>query len=140
MLEQLDKSECLRLISPGGIGRVGYAGTFGPTVLPVNYVLHDGTIVFRTGQDSLMGEDLRTGIAGAEYKIAFEIDEIDKSAQEGWSVLVRGSAHHVDSETERAAVLEAGVEPWAGGKREHFIRITPVSITGRRARREDAHR
>ena len=138
MLEHLDESECLRLISPGGIGRVGYAGTFGPTVLPVNYMLHNGIVVFRTGQHSLMGEDLRTGIAGAEYKVAFEIDDIDVVAREGWSVLVRGSAHHVDSETERASVLEAGVQPWPGGEREHFIRIIPGSITGRRVRQDEA--
>ncbi len=101
VLEQLDEAECLRLISKGGIGRIAYSGRFGPTVLPVNYMLHEGAIVFRTAEDSAMGEDLRTGIATAEYRVAFEIDEIDTATREGWSVLVRGSAHHVDSEPER---------------------------------------
>jgi hypothetical protein len=32
--------------------------------------------VFRTGQDSPVGDDLRTGIAEAEYKVAFEIDSL----------------------------------------------------------------
>jgi len=44
------------------------------TVLPVNYRVVDGAILFRTGQDSPTGEDLRTGIAHADYKVAFEID------------------------------------------------------------------
>src|ERR1700757_2445021 len=52
--EPMDEAECLRLISAGGVGRIGYTGRFGPTVVPVNYALHEGTIVFRTGQHSPM--------------------------------------------------------------------------------------
>jgi hypothetical protein len=38
----------------------------------------------------------------------------------------------MSSDAERAAVLESGVEPWPGGVREHAVRITPSTITGRR--------
>src|SRR5579875_4186723 len=134
VVEQLDEAECLRLISAGGIGRIAYSGRSGPTVLPVSYKLYEGTIVFRTETGSPMGEDLRTGIAHAEYKVAFEIDQIDAAAREGWSVLVQGPAHHVDSATERASVAKSGVEPWPGGARELFLRIVPHRITGRRIR------
>jgi len=82
-IEPLDEAECLALIAPGGIGRIAYHGRFGQTVLPVNYELLDGTVVFRTGQDSPLDEDLRTGIARAEYQVAFEIDEIDKAVRDG---------------------------------------------------------
>jgi nitroimidazol reductase NimA-like FMN-containing flavoprotein (pyridoxamine 5'-phosphate oxidase superfamily) len=132
--ERLSEAECLKLISPGGVGRLAYYGRFGLSVLPVNYKLHQGTIVFRTTHDSPTDEDLRTGIRGAEFKVAFEIDDINAAAREGWSVLIQGSAHHVESDTERASVLEAGVEPWAGGTRELFLRIVPTRITGRRVR------
>jgi nitroimidazol reductase NimA-like FMN-containing flavoprotein (pyridoxamine 5'-phosphate oxidase superfamily) len=134
VLEYLDEAECLQLIGAGGVGRLAYNGRYGPAVLPVNYKLHEGAILFRTAQDSTIGEDLRTGIAHAEYKVAFEIDQIDPQAREGWSVLVQGSAHHVDTEAERAAVVNAGVEPWPDGEREHFIRVIPTRITGRRIR------
>jgi nitroimidazol reductase NimA-like FMN-containing flavoprotein (pyridoxamine 5'-phosphate oxidase superfamily) len=132
VLEELDEAECLRLIAPGGIGRIAYSGRYGPTVLPVNYQLFDGTIVFRTTPASATDEDLRTGIANAEYKVAFEIDDFDSATQEGWSVLVQGSAHHVESEAERASMLRAGVESWAGGDRDLFLRIVPSRVTGRR--------
>jgi len=132
VLEPLDEAECLRLISPGGIGRIAFTGRYGLTVLPVNYKVHDGAIVFRTAQDSPTGEDLDTGIAHAEYQVAFEIDDIDPAARDGWSVLIHGPAHHMSSAAERAAVLESGVEPWPGGSREHAISITPSRITGRR--------
>jgi nitroimidazol reductase NimA-like FMN-containing flavoprotein (pyridoxamine 5'-phosphate oxidase superfamily) len=135
VLEELDEAECLRLITPGGVGRIAFSGRYGPTVLPVNYRLHQGTIVFRTAQDSHTDEDLRTGIANAEYKVAFEIDDFDSGAREGWSVLIQGPAHHVESDAERASVSEAGVDPWPGGDRELFLRIIPSRITGRRIRR-----
>jgi nitroimidazol reductase NimA-like FMN-containing flavoprotein (pyridoxamine 5'-phosphate oxidase superfamily) len=138
VLEELDEAECLRLIAPGGIGRLVFAGRFDLTVLPVNYKVHDGAILFRTAAHGATDEDLRTGIAHAEYRVAFEIDDFDRATREGWSVLVQGPAHHLDSASERAAVEAVGVEPWAGGDREHFISITPARITGRRIRRQPA--
>jgi nitroimidazol reductase NimA-like FMN-containing flavoprotein (pyridoxamine 5'-phosphate oxidase superfamily) len=135
VLEQLDEAECLRLISPGGVGRLVFAGRYDLTVLPVNYKLHNGAILFRTAQFGTTDEDLRTGIAYAEYRVAFEVDDIDQEARAGWSVLVQGPAHHLDSESERAEAMDVGVEPWADGDRQHFIRITPARITGRRIRR-----
>jgi nitroimidazol reductase NimA-like FMN-containing flavoprotein (pyridoxamine 5'-phosphate oxidase superfamily) len=132
VLEELGEAECLRLIESGGIGRIGYSGRYGPTVMPVNYQLYDGTIVFRTTPDSATDEDLRTGIANAEYKVAFEIDDFDTEARTGWSVLIQGSAHHVESEDERVSMVDAEVDPWPGGGRDLFMRITPSRITGRR--------
>jgi nitroimidazol reductase NimA-like FMN-containing flavoprotein (pyridoxamine 5'-phosphate oxidase superfamily) len=130
-ITELDQDESLTLIAPGGVGRIAYQSRFGPAVLPVNYQWHDGAIVFRTAQHSPLDEDLRTGITGGEYQVAFEIDEIDKAGRQGWSVLIQGPAHHVP-EAERASAERAGVEPWPAGDRELFIRIVPSRITGRR--------
>jgi nitroimidazol reductase NimA-like FMN-containing flavoprotein (pyridoxamine 5'-phosphate oxidase superfamily) len=131
-IEELDEADCLTLIAPGGIGRIAYPGRYGQTVLPVNYQLLDNTIVFRTGEDSPLEEDLQTGIRHAEYQVAFEIDEINLAAKEGWSVLVQGPAHHVESDAERTAVRQSGVQPWFAGAKEHYIRVVPHRITGRR--------
>ncbi len=131
MIEQLDEAESLRLISAGGIGRIAYQSRFGPAVLPVNYKWHDGAVVFRTTRHSALDEDLQTGIAGGDYEVAFEIDEIDEPGRQGWSVLLQGPAHHVESEAERESAERAGVEPWPAGERELFVRIVPHRITGR---------
>ena len=132
MAVELDEDECLRLAAGGEVGRIAYSGRFGPVVLPVNYKLYEGAVVFRTSADSPMDEDLRTGIAHAEYKVAFEIDDIRPAEREGWSVLIQGSLHHVDSAAERASVSQAGVDPWPGGEKDHFLRVVPTRITGRR--------
>jgi nitroimidazol reductase NimA-like FMN-containing flavoprotein (pyridoxamine 5'-phosphate oxidase superfamily) len=131
VIEELSENECLELIAPGGIGRIAYVGRFGPAVLPVNYELRGGAIVFRTAEHGPLDKDLRTGIAGADYKVAFEIDDIDLGARQGWSVLVQGPAHHVTGDEEEA-VRRTGVEPWAPGDRELFVRIVPSRLTGRR--------
>jgi nitroimidazol reductase NimA-like FMN-containing flavoprotein (pyridoxamine 5'-phosphate oxidase superfamily) len=131
MIEDLDEAHCLRLISPGGVGRIAYTSRSGPAVLPVNYRLHDGAVVFRTAEHGPLDEDLRTGITDAEYKVAFEIDDIDLAARQGWSVLIQGPAHHV-TDAERASALRAGIDTWPPGERELFVRIVPSHITGRR--------
>jgi nitroimidazol reductase NimA-like FMN-containing flavoprotein (pyridoxamine 5'-phosphate oxidase superfamily) len=133
--EVLDEAESLRLVSSVGFGRLAYSGRYGLTVMPVNYKLHEGSILFRTAHHSPTDQDLRTGMPGAEYQVAFEVDHIDADTREGWSVLIHGDAHHVDSDAERASVLAAGLESWAGGEREHFLRILPTRVTGRRLRR-----
>src|SRR5215471_5904599 len=120
MIEELDQDQCLQLISGGGIGRIAYTGRFGLAVLPVNYAWQDGAVVFRTAANGPLDEDLRTGIANADYQVAFEIDSIDLEAQQGWSVLIQGPAHHVTG-TEEDTVRQAGVESWAPGDRELFV-------------------
>ena len=128
VIEELDEDQCLKLISEGGIGRIAYVGRFGPAVLPVNYELLDGAVVFRTAANGPLDEDLRTGIEGADYKVAFEIDSIDLATRRGWSVLIQGPAHHLAGD-ERGGIR---VEAWAPGDREMFVRIVPSRITGRR--------
>ncbi|MBF8190656.1 pyridoxamine 5'-phosphate oxidase family protein [Nonomuraea sp. K274] len=131
-LVSLDERECLRLLEPGGVGRIAFESRYGPTVLPVNFRLHEGTIVFRTSTGGSTDEDLRTGMADVEYKVAFEVDRIEELTRGGWSVLVQGSLHHVTSDEERASAVATGVEPWAGGLREQYMKIIPSRVTGRR--------
>ncbi|MGJ6969382.1 pyridoxamine 5'-phosphate oxidase family protein [Streptosporangium sp. G11] len=133
-LESLDTQECLRLISPGGVGRLAFDDLGGPTIAPVNYVLHEGCVIFRTAFGGPFDANLSTGVKGVEFKIAFEVDRIDDANREGWSVLIRGGVHHVSTAEEQAAVMALSVQPWAGGDRELYVKITPAEITGRRIR------
>ncbi|GAA3469874.1 hypothetical protein GCM10018965_044270 [Nonomuraea roseola] len=74
-----------------------------------------------------MDEDLRTGLDGVDFKIAFEVDHVDEATRQGWSVLIRSPVHHLP-QGERSS----DVEPWAGGERDLYVRIQPQEITGRR--------
>lgn len=137
-LESLDEEECRELIAGGGVGRIGYRSRYGLVVVPVNYVVHDGDVVFRTTVGGSMDEDLRTGIAGAEYLVAFEIDRINERTREGWSVLIQGTAHHAGADPGRATA--ADVRPWPGGHRDLYFRVVPTRITGRAVRADGPRR
>jgi nitroimidazol reductase NimA-like FMN-containing flavoprotein (pyridoxamine 5'-phosphate oxidase superfamily) len=92
VLERMSEAESMELLGSGGLGRLVYNGQDGPTALPVVYKIDAGSIVLGTWDPVLFDEDLRTGIAQAEYKVAVEVDQIDVEAREGWFVLVRGGA------------------------------------------------
>ena len=132
--ESLDEAECLRLLGTGRLGRLVYSSRYGPTALPVVYLVDEESVVLGTWDPGLFDEDLRTGIAHAEYQVAVEADQIDADAREGWIVLVRGAAHHLDGEAERAPFINAGLEPWIEGVPAHFIRVIPTSVGGFRTR------
>ena len=74
--------ECLQLLEGEQVGRLVYVDEGGPAAVPVNYVLDQGRVVFRTEAGSKTA-----ALAGP---IAFEVDRIDTGDQSGWSVLIRG--------------------------------------------------
>jgi hypothetical protein len=135
VVELLGDAECWERLASGSLGRLVYNSRYGPTALPVVYRIDEGSIVLGTWDPVLFDEDLRTGIAEAEYRVAVEADQIDVNAREGWIVLVRGAAHHLDAEAERVPFNDAGLEPWIETVPAHFIRVTPASIWGNRTRR-----
>jgi nitroimidazol reductase NimA-like FMN-containing flavoprotein (pyridoxamine 5'-phosphate oxidase superfamily) len=134
VVERLGETECLELLATGGVGRLVFTSRYGLTALPVAYKIDGRSIVLGTW-DPVFDEDLRTGIAYADYQVAVEADQIDPQAREGWFVLARGAAHHLDTEAERASVIDAGLEPWIEEAPAHYIRVMPTTIFGQRVRR-----
>jgi Pyridoxamine 5'-phosphate oxidase len=134
VLERLGEAECMELLADGGMGRLVFSSRYGPTALPVVYKIDEGSLVLGTW-DPVFDEDLRTGIEHADYHVAVEADQINLQAREGWIVLVRGAAHHLDTEAERAPFIDAGLEPWVDEVPAHFIRVNPTTIYGVRTRR-----
>ena len=133
--DRLSEAECMELLADGGVGRLVFTSRYGPTSLPTVYRIDGESIVLGTWDPALFDEDLRTGIAQAEYRVAVEADQIDLEAREGWIVLVRGAAHHLDTEAERAPFIGAGLEPWIEGVPAHFIRVNPTGMWGNRVLR-----
>lgn len=125
---QLTTEECRELLGSHGVGRIGVPTAEGPLIVPVNYTVIDGTIVFSTDPGTVPAR-------AAGCRVAFEIDRIDDVFSQGWSVLVRGLAHEVTDRDEAHRLMDRVYsEPWAGGRRSMLLRIEPLSITGRRIR------
>ncbi len=133
VLERLGEAECMELLADGGVGRLVFNSRYGLTALPVGYKIAGRSLVLGTWHP-VFDEDLRTGIEHADFQVAVEADQINLDAREGWAVVVRGAAHHLDTEAERAPFVDAGLEPWIEGVPAHYIRVDPTTIFGGRAR------
>jgi nitroimidazol reductase NimA-like FMN-containing flavoprotein (pyridoxamine 5'-phosphate oxidase superfamily) len=125
-LTELRVPECRALLATHGVGRIAVPTASGPVVVPVNYSVVDGAIVFRTEIGS-------TPFQAAGCQVAFEVDRIDDAFSSGWSVLVCGHARTVTEPDEaRRLTTRARSTPWAGGHRDVWVRVDPLVITGRR--------
>ncbi len=126
-MEELDEAECLRLLASTTVGRLGFVVQERPIVLPVNYAIDGRTIVFRTGEGTVLN---RTAL----QMIAFEVDQIDDETHSGWSVLAQGVAQDVgtaiDAKSEQLRQL--ALVTWAPDRRDRWFRLDADTLTGRR--------
>ena len=120
--------ECEELLEQAGLGRVAMVVAGEPVILPVNFRYVDGCVVFRSSAGD------KTSIASTRGPMSFEIDEMDVTNHTGWSVLVKG-AGDVMADDDPMALAAADLRPWAvAHRRDIWIRIVPIEITGRRIR------
>jgi hypothetical protein len=126
-LRELDMDECERLLASGVAGRVAVATPDGPHIVPINYSVHERSVVFRTSPYSVLGT------YGRGAQLAFEIDHIDYDRHQGWSVVVRGRGDVVaDLDEQRAIEADWPPRPWAEGVRTMMFRIPFDEVSGRR--------
>jgi uncharacterized protein len=125
-LEHLSRDECLRLVGRVPLGRIVYTRQALPAVELVNFALYDGDIVIRTDSGGKLAAATRGTV------VAFEADSMDLAAHEGWSVTIVGYSRAVTDGEESRRLERTGLVPWAPGKRDHFIRISPTIVNGRR--------
>jgi uncharacterized protein len=126
VLDRLTRDECLRLIASVPVGRIVYTRQAMPAVELVNFTLDEGDIVIRTDPSGKLAAATQRAV------VAFEADAVDIDGRSGWSVTVVGYSREVTDPGDIARLLESGPRPWAAGEREHFIRITPGAVNGRR--------
>ena len=126
-LEPLSDQECIDLLRTGAVGRVAVIQHGYPVVLPVNYRLVETTgppwLALRTRPGNVL--DQRSA------PVAFEIDSIELTSHRGWSVLVRGTLHHVNPDSGDFRD-RFDPQPWLLDDRDAWLIIEPFSITGRR--------
>jgi hypothetical protein len=111
------------------VGRFLFVTERGPVAVPVNYGMLGSDIVFRTSGSGCVAAAARSGSL-----VSFSVDRIDDALAEGWSVLASGEAAVLPDPAGRAVAARLSIEPWAGGQRDLFIRLTPREVTGRRIR------
>lgn len=123
---KLSFDQCWDLLAAANVGRLGLVVDDHPEIFPVNYVIYDRHIVFRTGR----GRKLWGAMASRPG--VFEIDGYDVPTTEAWSVMARGETVLMTDPEEVAKVDALGLEPWQPGAKDHYIRLVPRALTGRR--------
>lgn len=125
-VDELAEEDCYRLLAQVQIGRVVATAGALPLVVPVAFALDGRAVVFRTSS----GGTLAAATNGTV--VAFEADLVDVAQRTGWSVVVTGVAAPVAQVSELVRAEQLGLTAWAPGRRNHFVRITPGLVTGRR--------
>ena len=99
LLESLSEHECLTLLKSVKYGRVAVVTNQGrPEIFPVNYRVHDRTVVFVTASKVLQ--------AWAPLgHVAFEVDLIDPWSHEGWDVVVSGEGAEITGAVDNVSLL-----------------------------------
>jgi nitroimidazol reductase NimA-like FMN-containing flavoprotein (pyridoxamine 5'-phosphate oxidase superfamily) len=127
-IEQLSRDECLGLMASVSVGRIIYTRRALPAVELVNFALNHGDIIIRTDGGGKLAVAIQHSV------VAFEVDHLDADQRAGWSVTAIGQSREVTDPAEIGRLQKIGLTFWAPGVRDHFIRISPEILNGRRLR------
>jgi hypothetical protein len=119
----LDRGACLVLLTSQQVGRLVRPGDM-PFVAPVNYVVVDESVVYRSDEGS------SAALVHGEA-VVFEVDAIDDHEHGGWSVVIRGTAEDITDTATTDPELRGRLDTWAPGPKDRWLRITVTEMTGR---------
>ena len=122
----LSASESWDLLATVPIGRLVTSADGQPEIFPVNFVVQRRTVLFRTAEGTKL---VSTAI---NNQVLFEAD--DHGVSEGWSVILKGMARMLRTNEDLEEAERAQLLPWTATLKQHYVRVQPVSITGRRFR------
>lgn len=118
----MDRRTCLMLLSTNTVGRLALSGDE-PFVVPVNFVVVDDHIVFRTEPSSHAAQSVGTAVA-------FEVDAVDIGHEAGWSVIVRGLLQDLTGRIEEDPKAQQ-LHTWAPGEKSRWLGIHVGEMSGR---------
>jgi len=123
-VRELTTQECWDLLREHELGRLAFRVADEVHILPVNYVVREESLLFRTAEGTkLLGVVM-------EAAVALEIDGYDETS--AWSVVVRGTARLLpEDEAHGADDLES--LPWVLPETPKYnvVQIEPDVVSGR---------
>ncbi len=122
-MTRLSGPEAWDLLRSAPVGRLATVIDRQPDIFPVNFIVEDSAVIFRTAEGSKL---LQVTI---NARVAFQADEWVTDT--GWSVVVKGTATEVEDADERDRV-ERLLHPWVATAKTHVVRIDVDEIEGRR--------
>ena len=126
-VEELTPLECWTALSADRVGRLAVCIDGRPQIFPVNFVVDDRSIVFRTAEGTKLSATIMA-------EVAFETDGYDPVTRQATSVVATGWATEVTDPAELQRVSTLPLFPWHVAPKGHFLRIAPSAVSGRRFR------
>ena len=105
-IDELTAQECWDLLRSTSIGRLAVCISGRPGIFPVNFVVDEQTIVFRTAEGTKLS-------ALSNVRVAFEIDDYDPDSGQAGSVIVEGRAAEITDAGDRRRCARVAAVPVA---------------------------
>jgi uncharacterized protein len=122
----LGPDRCLELLASCQVETVGTSMSALPVMLPVNYIVFDDDVLFRTAAGTKLDAEVRGSV------VAFEVDSYDPDGGAGWSVLLVGKASEINHQVKLERAKGAGMSRWPGAEGPlHYVHIKAERISGR---------
>ena len=127
-IQVLDRDACLALLSTVAVGRIAWTapGTDALEIVPVNFVLDDDGIAFRTEKGGKL-DAIEHGVP-----LIFEADDTEPALHVGWSVVLTGRAEVVTDPGQVRRLERIVGAPWVAMAEPVFVRLSLNEISGRR--------
>jgi nitroimidazol reductase NimA-like FMN-containing flavoprotein (pyridoxamine 5'-phosphate oxidase superfamily) len=126
-VRELTPQECWDRVAAAPYGRLAMSVGDDVDIVPVNVVLSQGDLYFRTAPGSKLAE------LSANPSVAFEVDGFD--AEHAFSVVVKGTAERLERQADIDAADRLPLTPWIPTLKYRWVRIRPLSLSGRDFRR-----
>jgi nitroimidazol reductase NimA-like FMN-containing flavoprotein (pyridoxamine 5'-phosphate oxidase superfamily) len=134
-VEELSTSTCWALLRRVEVGRMALHGVGDEIeMFPVNFIVDQGSIVFKTGAGT------KLSLVHQEGRAAFEADGFDFYDGTAWSVVLRGVPNVIQHHDDLIAAFDLQIRPWQVGRKPTFVRLSPDVVTGRRFRVDPTHK
>lgn len=126
VIQNLSDEESLELLATKTFGRLVVHRKDDMDLFPLNYLVHEGEIYFRTAEGSKLFS------LTLNNDVLFEADNVDADSQEAWSVVVKGTARTLSSNAEIEAADQLPLKPWLPTLKYNYVVVSPNEISGRK--------
>ncbi len=126
VIQNLSDEESLELLATKTFGRLVVRRKDDMDLFPLNYLVHEGEIYFRTAEGSKLFS------LTLNNDVLFEADNVDGDSQEAWSVVVKGTARTLTSNAEIEAADQLPLKPWLPTLKYNYVVVSPNEISGRK--------
>lgn len=123
----LTEEQCWERLAQQELGRIVTRVGDVVDIFPVNYVVDQGEILFRTAEGSKLLE------LTINTDVLFEVD--DHTETDAWSVIVRGEARRLQTDDGIQHADSLPLKPWIPTLKHNYVRIAPHELSGRAFRR-----